>query len=87
MTGLTGIAAGDMVAGLAGGLAAVMTADAVAGDTAVIEGGTGETVGVVAIVTGIGTLWVIGRFTQRHSAVVAADTAALNFGVVDPDHR
>jgi len=87
MACLTGIGAGDMVTRLAGRLAAVMTADAVAGDAAVIEGGAREAVGVVAIITGIGALRMIGRFTQCHSAVVAADTAALNFGVVNPDHR
>ena len=53
MAGLTKVGAGNMVAGLTGRLTAVMAADTVAGDTAVVEGRAGEAVGVVAIVTGI----------------------------------
>jgi len=87
VAGLTGIAAGDMVAWFTGCLAAVVTAHTVAGDAAVIEGGTGEAVGVVAIITGIGTLRVIGRFTRRHAAIVATDTTALYLGMVNPDYR
>jgi len=69
------------------GLTTVVTADAVAGNTAVVEGGTGEAVGIVAIFTAIGTRWVVGRFTQGDGTVMTADTGALYLGVIDSGYR
>ena len=61
-----------------------MTADTVAGDTAVIKGRTAKRVGVVTVVTGIRRLGMISRFTRCCRAVVAADTGAPNFIMVNP---
>ena len=49
-----------MVTGFAGGLTAVVAGDTVAGDTAVIKDRIGKRVGVVAILTGITALDMIG---------------------------
>ena len=47
-----------------------------------IEGGIGKISGVVAILTGIAALDMVGGFTRCSGAVVAADATALNFGVI-----
>ena len=83
MAGLAEVGAGDMVGRFTGRLAAVVAADTVTGDSAVVEGCAGEAVGVVAVIAGIGALRVVGRFTQSNGAVVATDTGATNFRVID----
>jgi len=85
VAGFAEVGAGYMVARFAGGRCAVMAADAVTGDTAVVEGGTSEAISVVAIVTGIATWWVVGRFARRNATVMTTDTAALNFSMIHPD--
>ena len=60
MAGLTTVGGRNMVTGFAGGLTAVVAGDTVAGDTAVIKDRIGKRVGVVAILTGITALDMIG---------------------------
>ncbi len=87
MTGLTAVGGGDVIARFAGGIITVVAGDTVSGDTAVIECGTRKGIGVVAIVTGITALDMVRGFTRCSTAVMTADTAALNFGVIHPAYR
>ncbi len=87
MTRLTTVGGGDVVTRFTGRIVTVMAGDTVAGHTAVIERGTRKGIGVVAIVTGIAALNMVGRFTWCSAAVVTANTAALNFSVIHTTHR
>jgi len=87
MAGFAGVGAGNVITGFPGGLTSVMAADAVTGNTAVVEGRAGEAVGVVAILTVVRTLRVISCFTQRDGAVMAANAGTLHLSMVDPGYR
>ena len=87
MTRLTTVGGGDVIARFTGRIVAVMAGNTVAGHTAVIERGTRKGVGVVAIVTGIAALDMVGRFARRGAAVVTANATSLNFGVIHTTHR
>ncbi len=87
MTRLTTVGGGDVVTRFTGRIVTVMAGDTVAGHTAVIERGTRKRISVVAVVTGIAALDMVGRFTRCGAAVMTADTAALNFGVVYTAYR
>ena len=87
MTGLAQISTGDVVTRLTSGLASVVTADTVAGDTTVVKRCSGEAVGVVTILAVVRTLRVISCFTQRDGAVMAADARTLNFGVINATYH
>jgi hypothetical protein len=77
----------DMAAVLTRCRGAVMAAETVVGDAAVVEVGRYPATGGVAQITGVVARHVVRRLTGRGGAVVAAVTAADDIGVVDPDHR
>ncbi len=87
MAGLTTVGGGDMVTRFTGRIVAVVAGDTVTRYTAVIERGPRKGIGVVAIVTGITALNMIGRFTRCSAAVMTANAGALNFGVIHTTHR
>ena len=87
MTRLTTVGGGDVIAWFTGRIVAVMAGNTVTGHTAVIESSSGEGIGIVAIVTGITALDMVGRFARRGAAVVTANATSLNFGVIHTTHR
>ena len=87
MTGLTTVGGGDMVTRFTGRIVAVVARNTVTGHTTVIESGPSKGIGVVAIVTGIAALDMVGRFTRCGAAVVTANATSLNFGVIHTTHR
>ncbi len=64
-----------------------MAACTAAGDAGVVVHGIAKRGGVVAIVAGVVRRRVIGRFSRRDDAVMAACAGADHFGVVDPGNR
>ena len=60
MAGFTDVTGADVIGRFAGCIGAVMTTDTVSGDATVIKGRTGEGAGIVAILTGIAALDMIG---------------------------
>ena len=71
---------------LAGGFSAIVAADAVSRNPAVVEHRTGPVVGGVAVVTGVVTGDVGGVLAGGGAAVVAGRTGPDDIGVVDADH-
>jgi len=74
----------DMGGVLAGGGAAVVTADAVAGDTAVVEHCTTPAGGVVAVVAAVVAGDVVGRLADGGRTVVTGEAGAGNTRVIKP---
>ena len=60
MAGLTAVGGGDVVTRFTRRIVAVVARNTVTRYTAVIEGRVGERVGVVAILTGIAALYMVG---------------------------
>ena len=87
MAVLTDIGGEDMSGNFPGRRGAIMTTKTGAGYAAVIESRIAPAIGVVTVITGIGTCYMHRIFAAGCRAIVAAETGADHGIVIDADDR